>query len=124
MPKVHERAVCPRSATPDDMVWIIKAEKHEGEFWKAGLREDVFEGEGHDACHDEDWLRGHEQDARAEKERMARMRNVAWCDFCGGHVPGRKCCYGCKQVGVKTYYCDRQCQVAAWRLQPKHRCGR
>ena len=75
-------------------------------------------------CDDVQWEWGHEQDARAEKERMARMSTTAWCDFCGVPVPGRKSCFGCKKRGVKTYYCDLQCQAAAWRLPPKHRCGR
>ena len=124
MPKTQGRDVHSRGATLDDTAWDMKVERNEGEFWEAGPQEAMSGDEDHETRHDEDWFRGHEQDARAEKERMARMRKVAWCDFCGGHAQGRRCCYGCKQIGVKTYYCDRQCQVAAWRLQPKHRCGR
>ena len=63
-----------------------------------------------------------EHEVRDEKEKIARTRPRAWCDFCGKHVVSRQCCEGCKIRGVKTYYCDLQCQAAAWHMLPKHRC--
>ena len=89
----------------------------------AELKVNVPGKEELDMRHDWNWDKGDEQGARAEKERIARMRRVAWCDFCGNYARERRCCDGCKKIGVMTYYCDRGCQVAAWRLQPKHRCG-
>ena len=105
------------------VAWTAKVAVGDDSTLEAELRVIVPGEEELDTHHDWDWDKGDEQDARAEKERIARMRRVAWCDFCGNHVRERRCCYGCKQIGVMTYYCDRECQVAAWRLQPKHRCG-
>ena len=90
---------------------------------RAELNVNVQETEELDMRHGWNWDKRDEQGARAEKERIARMRRVAWCDFCGNYARERRCCDGCKKIGVMTYYCDRGCQVAAWRLQPKHRCG-
>ena len=63
-----------------------------------------------------------EHEVRDEKEKIARARPRAWCDFCGKHAVSRQCCEGCKIRGVKTYYCDLECQTAAWHMLPKHRC--
>ena len=65
-----------------------------------------------------------EHEVRNEKERVARAKPWAWCDFCGKHAIGRRCCEGCKIRDVKTYYCDLECQKAAWHMLPKHRCGK
>ena len=65
-----------------------------------------------------------EHEVRDEKERIARAKPRAWCDFCGKHAVSRQCCEGCKIRGVKTYYCDLECQTAAWHMLPKHRCGK
>ena len=69
-------------------------------------------------CHQE------EHEVRNEKEKIARDKPYAWCDFCGKHAVRRQCCEGCKMRGVKTYYCDLQCQTAAWHMPPRHRCAR
>ena len=99
---VHARNERPRGVTSDDAAWKVKVESDESDPLGAKPQEIAPGKEEHDVPHDGDWHKGHEQDARAEKERMARMRHMAWCDFCGNHAPGRKCCYGCKQIGVKT----------------------
>ena len=121
---LHTEDECPRGVTWNRVAWTGEVDMGDDGALEAKLRVTAPGKEEFDAHHDGDWHKGNEQDARAEKERMARMRNIAWCDFCGNHALGRRCCYGCKQIGVKTYYCDHQCQAAAWRLQPKHRCGR
>ena len=68
--------------------------------------------------------RQEEYEVRDEKERDARIKPLAWCDFCGKRFVRRRYCAGCKRRGVKTYYCDIECQRAAWGLPPKHRCGK
>ena len=57
--------------------------------------------------------RQEEYEVRDEKERDARAKPLAWCDFCGKCAVHRRCCAGCKKRGVRTYYCDSECQRAA-----------
>ena len=124
MRSLHTENEGPRDMTWNRVAWTAKVAVGDDSTLEAELQVIVPGEEELDTHHDWDWDKGDEQDARAEKERIARMRHIAWCDFCGNRARERRCCYGCKQIGVMTYYCDHECQVAAWRLQPKHRCGR